>query len=214
MFLFTGDPLELARVGFVIDYQNFHLTAHHHFLLNLSKQKTLLHPLDLCQITLKRRSEFFRNEKSKLSITQVRVFRGLPSNKQDPKNYARNLSQKSEWTKDSRVEVEYLELKYRDKQGLPPQEKGIDVLTALNFVQMAQSGDFDLVILMSHDTDLAPALMMASRVQGVRVESAGWKGLNKLRVKDKNLFHTFLTHEDFLDSIDLKDYSTKGNSRI
>lgn len=93
---------------------------------------------------------------------------------------------------------------------MPPQEKGIDVLTALNFVEMAQSGEFELVILMSHDTDLLPALLMASRVQGVRVESAGWKGLNKLRIKEHNLFHTFLAQRDFLDSIDLKNYSKKG----
>ena len=75
---------------------------------------------------------------------------------------------------------------------------------------MAQSGDFDLVILMSHDTDLVPALKMASRVRRVRVESAGWKGLNKLRIGGEKLFHTFLTFEDFSSSIDLKDYSKKG----
>ena len=198
------------RVGFVIDYQNFHLTAHHHFRGNSVKQKSLLHPLNLCDVALKRRSEYFQNEEHKLEITQIRVFRGLPSNKRDSKNYARNLSQKSEWTKDSRVEVEYLELKYRDKLGLPPQEKGIDVLTALNFVEMAQSGDFDLVILMSHDTGLFPDLKMASSVRRVSVESAGWKGLNKLRIGGEKLFHTFLTFEDFSSSIDLKDYSKKG----
>ena len=132
MFLFTGDSLEYAHVGFVIDYQNIHLTAHNLFTHN------------------------------------------------------------------------------EPKQGLPPQEKGIDVLTALNFVEMAQSGDFDLVILMTHDTDLQPALKMASRAKGVRIESAGWSGLNKLRTKEFNLFHTFITLEDFQNSIDRKDYSKKG----
>ena len=109
-----------------------------------------------------------------------------------------------------RVSVEYLELKYRTKQGLPPQEKGIDVLTALNFVEMAQSGDFDLVILMTHDTDLQPALKMANLVEGVQIETAGWSGLNKLRMNQKKHFHTFLTHVDFENSLDQKDYSKKG----
>jgi uncharacterized LabA/DUF88 family protein len=202
--------LENARVGFVIDYQNMHLTAHNLFTPNLSKQKSLLHPLLLSQSVLLRRAHFLHQNLVQLNITQVRVFRGLPSNKQEPQRYAQNLSQKSEWSKDKRVSVEYLELKYRTKQGLPPQEKGIDVLTALNFVEMAQSGDFDLVILMTHDTDLQPALKMANLVSGVQIESAGWSGLNKLRINQKNLFHTFLTDVDFENSLDQKDYSKKG----
>ncbi|MBF8252931.1 MAG: hypothetical protein HW379_1273 [Actinobacteria bacterium] len=210
MFLFTGDSLENARVGFVIDYQNMHLTAHNLFTPNLSKQKSLLHPLLLSQSVLLHRAHFLHQNLVQLNITQVRVFRGLPSNKQEPQRYAQNLSQKSEWSKDKRVSVEYLELKYRTKQGLPPQEKGIDVLTALNFVEMAQSGDFDLVILMTHDTDLQPALKMANLVSGVQIESAGWSGLNKLRINQKNLFHTFLTDVDFENSLDQKDYSKKG----
>jgi uncharacterized LabA/DUF88 family protein len=202
--------LENARVGFVIDYQNMHLTAHNLFTPNLSKQKSLLHPLLLSQSVLLRRAHFLHQNLVQLNITQVRVYRGLPSNKQEPQRYAQNLSQKSEWSKDKRVSVEYLELKYRTKQGLPPQEKGIDVLTALNFVEMAQSGDFDLVILMTHDTDLQPALKMTNLVSGVQIESAGWSGLNKLRINQKNLFHTFLTDVDFENSLDQKDYSKKG----
>ena len=210
MFLFTGDSLEYARVGFVIDYQNMHLTAHNLFNPNLKKGASLLHPLHLAHCVLSRRGQFFQNQVTHFEITQVRVFRGLPSNKQEPQRYAQNLSQKSEWSKDKRVRVEYLELKYRTKLGLPPQEKGIDVLTALNFVEMVQSGEFDLVILMTHDTDLQPALKMANITKGVRIETAGWAGLNKLRLKEQKLFHTYLTIGDFTNSIDQKDYSRKG----
>ena len=202
--------MEYARVGFVIDYQNIHLTAHNLFTSNQPKQDSLLHPLKLAESVLSRRRHFFKNQVIEYEIAQVRVFRGLPSNKQEPQRYAQNLSQKSEWSKDKRVRVEYLELKYRTKQALPPQEKGIDVLTALNFVAMAQSGEFDLVVLMTHDTDLQPALKMANSTEGVCVETAGWTGLNKLRLTEQKLFHTFLTREDFENSIDQKDYSKKG----
>ena len=106
----------------------------------MNKHASLLHPLHLAQGVLSRRGQFFKEQVTQFKITQVRVFRGLPSNKQEPERYAQNLSQKSEWSKDRRVRIEYLELKYRTKQGLPPQEKGIDVLTALNFVEMVQSG--------------------------------------------------------------------------
>jgi len=202
--------LEYARVGFVIDYQNMHLTAHNLFTPNLNKRESLLHPLQLAQGVLRRRGEFFKEQVTQFKITQVRVFRGLPSNRQEPEKYAQNLSQKSEWSKDKRVRIEHLQLKYRTKQGLPPQEKGIDVLTALNFVAMAQSGEFELVVLMTHDTDLQPALRMANLNSEVRIETAGWTGLNKLRLKEQKLFHTYLTVGDFKNSIDQKDYSRKG----
>jgi uncharacterized LabA/DUF88 family protein len=210
VFLFTGESLEYARVGFVIDYQNMHLTAHNLFTPNLNKRASLLHPLDLAQVVLSRRGQFFKEQVTQFKITQVRVFRGLPSNRQEPEKYAQNLSQKSEWSKDRRVRIEHLQLKYRTKQGLPPQEKGIDVLTALNFVAMAQSGEFELVVLMTHDTDLQPALRMANLNSRVRIETAGWTGLNKLRLKEQKLFHTYLTVGDFKNSIDQKDYSRKG----
>ncbi len=202
--------MEYARVGFVIDYQNMHLTAHNLFTPNLNKRESLLHPLQLAQGVLRRRGEFFKEQVTQFKITQVRVFRGLPSNRQEPEKYAQNLSQKSEWSKDKRVRIEHLQLKYRTKQGLPPQEKGIDVLTALNFVAMAQSGEFELVVLMTHDTDLQPALRMANLNSEVRIETAGWTGLNKLRLKEQKLFHTYLTVGDFKNSIDQKDYSRKG----
>ena len=205
-----GESLEYARVGFVIDYQNMHLTAHNLFTPNLNKGASLLHPLYLAQSVLSRRAQFFQDQVTQFEIAQVRVFRGLPSNKHEPQRYAQNLSHKSEWTKDDRVRVAYLDLKYRTKLGLPPQEKGIDVLTALNFVEMAQSGEYELVVLMTHDTDLQPALRMANLNSGVRIETAGWTGLNKIRLKEQKLFHTYLTVGDFKNSIDNKDYSRKG----
>ena len=143
MFLFTGNSLEYASVGFVVDYQNIHLTAHYLFTPNQTKQESLLHPLRLAESVLNRREHFFKNQVTQYEITQVRVFRGLPSNKQEPQRYAQNLSQKSEWSKDKRVIVEYL-------------------------------------------------------------------GLNKLRLAEQQLFHTFLTREDFENSIDQKDYSKRG----
>lgn len=75
---------------------------------------------------------------------------------------------------------------------------------------MAQSGDFDLVILMSHDTDLQPALKMANLAKDVQIETAGWTGLNKLQTNQVKLFHTYLTNVDFRNSLDEKDYSKKG----
>ena len=106
--------MEYARVGFVIDYQNIHLTAHNLFTSNQPKQDSLLHPLKLAESVLSRRRHFFKNQVIEYEIAQVRV------------------------------------------------------------------------------------------------ETAGWTGLNKLRLTEQKLFHTFLTREDFENSIDQKDYSKKG----
>ena len=92
MFLFTGDSLAYARVGFVIDYQNMHLTAHNLFTPNLNKQASLLHPLLLSQCVLTRRAHFFHQQVVQLKIMQVRVFRGLPSNRQEPQSCAELVS--------------------------------------------------------------------------------------------------------------------------
>jgi hypothetical protein len=62
---------------------------------------------------------------------------------------------------------------------LPAQEKGIDVMLALDLVRMAQERTFDIVVLASHDTDLEPALEIA-RGSGVKAETAGWDSAKRL----------------------------------
>ena len=118
---FSGGSLEKVRVGIVIDYQNIHLTAHHLFASESPKSASILHPLKLSKTLLARRAILVNQEIAKFELSELRVFRGLPSNKRDLINYAKNLAQKSEWTKDLRVKVDYLPLKYRVKEGLPPQ---------------------------------------------------------------------------------------------
>ena len=46
-------------------------------------------------------------------LERVLVYRGLPSAEHDPKPYARNLAQKTEWERDPRVKVTLRPLKYR-----------------------------------------------------------------------------------------------------
>lgn len=50
-------------------------------------------------------------------------------------------------------------------------EKGINVLCALALVREASAADVDLVILASHDSDLAPALDEAIRLSSSKVET-------------------------------------------
>ena len=84
------------------------------------------------------------------------------------------------------MEVNYRTLRYPASwpQGRA-QEKGIDVLMALDPVQKAQAGSFDVLVLASHDTDLEPALELASRAGRTTIETAGWEGAKRLRVPGK-----------------------------
>ncbi|GMA26706.1 hypothetical protein GCM10025864_44650 [Luteimicrobium album] len=141
-------------------------------------------------------------------IEKVVVYRGLPSNTENPNAYRRNLAQQSEWTRDPRVEVIHRGLRYSWVNGeRHAQEKGVDVLVALDFVRSADRGDADVVVLASHDTDLEPALAAAFESGKVGVETAGWDGCRVLRVPGRRVWHTRLHGDAFVRARDRKDYT-------
>jgi hypothetical protein len=57
---------------------------------------------------------------------------------------------------------------------LPPQEKGVDVKLAVDFVAMAIRGEYDVGILMSEDTDLKPAIEAVIELPDAHCEAATW----------------------------------------
>ena len=203
----------------VIDYQNIHLTAHEKFgPPGIEVHNTLIHPLHFAQQVLAVRerrlaakamtspgdSEPYR----RATLAGVKVFRGAPSNHEHPTLYKYSQAQRSEWTRDPRVEVEYRTLKYYWEKGVRvSQEKGIDVRVALTVARVAMQKDADLVILASHDTDLEPAIDAANDwSDGVLVETAGWDGCRRLRGKPP-VRHTSLDQVAFVHSRDRKQYS-------
>src|SRR5665647_2718121 len=149
----------------------------------------------------------------------VKVYRGSPSNAQAPTAYRRSQAQRSEWTRDRRVEVYYRTLRYLwdpARHEKVPSEKGIDVLAALAVVRAADSKAFDLIIVASHDTDLEPAIEAAilgppdsdvDTPRSVTVETAGWDGCKRLRVPGFEIRHTSLGPAEFVRSRDRKDYT-------
>ena len=215
----------------VIDYQNIHLTAHGEFSpVGLLKHETLIHPLHFANQVITTRS----NRLAIRSVAQgeppprvvqldrVQVFRGCPSNERSPTAYRRSQAQKSEWTRDRRVDVTYRTLRYlwdHIKQEYVPSEKGIDVMAALAVVRAADREAHDIIILASHDSDLEPALEAA--VAGphrddpkeappgrqMSVETAGWSGCRVLRVPGVQIRHTSLGAVEFVRSRDRKDYT-------
>lgn len=99
--------------------------------------------------------------------------------------------------------------------GEKPQEKGIDVALALDFVMMAVRGEYDVGILMSTDTDLKPALevvaAMTSGPGSVRAEVAAWSASGqhnrRLAIKTRNLYCHWIDKATYLGVSDGMDYS-------
>lgn len=110
------------------------------------------------------------------ALTHVGMHRGLPSSKQDVQGYAAAQRQIAAWRALDRVEVRVRPLRYPfpypEKK---PEEKGIDVQLAVDFVMMAVRGEYDIGVVMSGDTDLRPAIEEVARLPDVRAEVAAWK---------------------------------------
>lgn len=211
-----------ATVAVLIDYQNIHLTAHERFApVGVQKHETLVHPLKFAEELVKRRNALIgqlqvggRRDVPPLGdLSHVTVYRGSPANKHDPVAYSRSQAQKSEWTRDSRVEVIYRTLRYRWSDGLEDwikQEKGIDVLAALDAYRLAVNGVYDVVILASHDTDLIPTLERFDsdkRAESGVLETAGWLRCKKIQARGVRTWDTRLDGSDFVHSRDRKSYA-------
>jgi uncharacterized LabA/DUF88 family protein len=89
-------------------------------------------------------------------LVAVRIYRGMPSSEHDPKGYGAAYRQVSMWKKHPLITPCTRPLNYRNPRD--PKEKGIDVLLAVDFVLMASRKQYDVGVIFSADTDLAPAL--------------------------------------------------------
>jgi len=117
-------------------------------------------------------------------LEQVRVYRGQPDSTRDPRGYGASRRQHAAWDQSPLLQRITRPLRYPQgwpnslEPGAKPQEKGIDVALALDFVAMAMRKEYDVGILMSTDTDLKPALEfvadMTSGPIGPRPEVAAW----------------------------------------
>lgn len=206
-----------ARALVVIDYQNIHLTGHDCFVpKGVPKHESLIHPLTFASLVVQKRQAIAgRNAMAgktappspRATLASVKVYRGAPSNLHAPIPYARSQAQRSEWTRDKRVEVVYRPLKYYSDGSA--REKGVDVLVAINLVEAVRSGDYSVVILAAHDTDQEPALESAltiSQENGVALETAGWEGSKVLKARGKRLWHTSLNGAEFVTARDRRNY--------
>lgn len=156
-------------------------------------------------------------------LTEVRVYSGRPSNARDPRGYAAKRRQLAAWEKLEGVTVFARELRYPMgwpddcQEGAKPQEKGIDVALAVDFVTMAVGGQFDVGVLFSVDTDLKPSLEYVAALnenKGPAAEVAAWKpvgvGPRSLSIAGTRLHATLLDREEYDLVKDETDYSASA----
>jgi uncharacterized LabA/DUF88 family protein len=109
-------------------------------------------------------------------LQEARIYRGRPNSAKDRRSYDAFQSQTAAWAKAGRDNLVgcYRDLRYRGEEVV---EKGIDVWLAIDLVSIAHEQSADRVVVVSSDTDLVPALELATKIRGEGfVEVAGWDG--------------------------------------
>jgi uncharacterized LabA/DUF88 family protein len=142
-------------------------------------------------------------------LHQVRIYTGRPDSSKQPKGYGANLAQCSAWERDG-AKVIHRALRYPiDWPSVKPQEKGIDVALAIDFVTGAIDGLYDVGVICSTDTDLRPALEYVYRKFGgtPRPEVMAWSNSYRLSVSGLNIWCHWLDEGDFAAISDATDYT-------
>lgn len=157
----------MDRVAVFVDYQNVYKGARGCFTPGSpSHIDGQVHPLKVGGLLQPYNSPVRK-------LVAVKVYRGMPSTKADPKGYSAAQRQISVWGKQKLVDARTRPINYSDPVG--PREKGIDVMLAVDFVLMAARNEYDIGIIFSADTDLIPALEAVVAMKGDRAaEVAFW----------------------------------------
>ncbi|MCR6688103.1 NYN domain-containing protein [Cellulomonas sp.] len=193
-------------VGVFIDYQNCHHSGHERYCSQGEEVfRCLVHPLKLAERIIAKRAPGG-------DLKEVRVYRGRPDPRKEPTLAAANDRQAQAWSdSDPRVIVKRRPLMYPPDwfPGSPdrPREKGVDVALAIDVVRMAYEKAFEVVIVVSRDTDLIPPIEMLRDLKLAHVEIAGWDGSSRIRVSGgRRLWYHELDEEDFVAVRDTRVY--------
>jgi len=200
-------PVE--RVALFVDNQNMYKGARHGFFTPEDHHVCgQFDPIALGSLICGRAPPGYARE-----LSEVRVYTGQPSSAKDPKGYGASRKQYAAWERRG-VTVVRRPLRYpptypRDK----PEEKGIDVQLAIDFIALAIDGAFDVGIIASTDTDLIPAIdfVIQRYPSGRRVEVAAWYHRNRrnpsLKSNHKKIWCHWLNRADYDTIADSVDYT-------
>jgi len=194
------------RVILFLDEKNVYQDARRAFF-----QKTDHHtrgqflPIDLAELICSR-TPYGVTEKRELR--EVRLYTGRPSASYQPKTYGAHMRQCRSW-ETAGVTVVHRPLRYQSPDGRPEQ-KGVDVALALDFVIMGIEGKYDIGIIFSTDTDLRPALeFIASRGCPAAEVACWWSDTSQkyLSISEAKVWSHRLPEEAYKSVCDYTDYN-------
>lgn len=157
------------RLVLFVDYQNAYRRARDVFFPgSQSGRDGHLNPVELGRLIAGRGGP----DGTPYTLSEVRTYSGQPDPKRAWRTFSAHRKQSQRWRADG---ASVIERQLRYPQGRP-QEKGVDVALALDFVRLAMDGDYDVGIMMSTDNDLLPALeaVRDHGPSGCRVEVSAW----------------------------------------
>jgi hypothetical protein len=202
------------RVVVFVDYQNAYREARRSFFDDRNDPFTVgqFDPVGLAELVTARATDCFPGDPR--TLTQVRIYSGLPDAVKEPKGYAATSRQIGKWGADPRVRVFARPLRYpggwpKD----PPRQKGVDIWLAIHYLAMALRGEYDVGVLVSRDTDMLPAIeevqMVGSHV-GCEVTTWAPKTVTpgRLRTEGRPLWCHYITRDAFQHIEDRRDYNT------
>ena len=193
----------VERVVVFVDYQNAYRRARAAFHDDLADPHWMgqFYPDALGELIATKDGSHERR------LHQVRMYRGLPDVRKDGRGHQAAHLQIAAWRRSHSVAVTTRPLRYpRDYPASPPQEKGIDVQLALDFVMMAVRDEYEVGVLMSNDTDLRPALEEVVRLGRQTVEVATWAPIGQRRRYRLHLTGQFAGNQPYCHWIDHAAY--------
>lgn len=201
-----------ARVVVFLDYQNVYRTARERVCEPKDPAKGLrssegnIDPLKIGELLAARAED--------RELAEVRVYLGMPDGKRDRVGNAATRRQIASQVANGQDKVAHISraLRYSSNPKVKPQQKGVDVALAVDFVLMGFLNQYDVGIIMSNDADLRPALeAVVSFPKAPWVEVAAWgtpKGhFQRLSIKTAEVFCHWLDAGDFEAVADRTNYT-------
>ena len=168
----------MTRVSVFIDYENLRFGAREVFGDPRRDPYTFGHvdPLRLGTLLV----ELGGRVDPARELTAVKVYRGRIGPKTGPRAQAGSAHQFASWEAQPLVTVKTRPVRYQpiawssgEVVSWRAEEKGIDVMIALDIALDARDDAYDVAVVVSADSDLVPAIEVA-RDSGKRVETAMW----------------------------------------
>lgn len=202
------DTDSVRRVVLFVDAQNFYRGARRAFFDNARAPSRYgqFHPWRL--------GELLSARDPGRELVDVRLYTGRPDAYLQPTAYRANVLQCGAWER-AGCYVFTRPLRYpprwpRNSDRRRPEEKGIDVAMAIDIVRLADRGAYDVAIICSADTDLAPAVEDVIETHAeIAVEVAGWRSdryRQRLSLRGRNLWCHWLARDDYERVRDDTDY--------